>query len=105
MPKQTAFAECARFLVNNFGSSTVSVTILISVILCIESSEDVGSAPVPATAPLTNGTGEPHPPKKTGTKITYEDYKHIANILVLYMRRREEEAAEGMVPRCSAVSA
>ena len=33
------------------------------------------------------------PGKKAGMKVTYDEYKHMANLLVLYMRRQEEESA------------
>ena len=32
--------------------------------------------------------------KKAGVKMSYEEYKHLANLLVLYMRRIEEEQGE-----------
>ena len=43
-----------------------------------------------ATPVETEGaTGEAT--KKASVKMSYEEYKHMANLLVLYMRRIEEE--------------
>ena len=47
---------------------------------------------------MVNGTGEAHspvadtvaPPKK-GLKLSYDEYKQLANLLVLYIRRKEED--------------
>ena len=33
---------------------------------------------------------------KKSMKLTYEEYKQLANLLVFYMRRKEEQAAGGM---------
>ncbi|XP_041371751.1 zygotic DNA replication licensing factor mcm6-like [Gigantopelta aegis] len=48
--------------------------------------------------PVVNGTGEAHSPDtevarqpKKGLKLSYDEYKQMANLLVLYMRRKEEE--------------
>ena len=32
-------------------------------------------------------------PKKTGLKLSYDEYKNMANLFVIYMRRQEEHAA------------
>lgn len=34
---------------------------------------------------------QPDTQPKKGLKLSYEDYKHLANLLVLYLRRQEEE--------------
>lgn len=47
-------------------------------------------AETPAEATGPDGDA-PAPPKK-GLKLTYEEYKQMANLMVLYMRRQEEEA-------------
>ncbi|ESO02705.1 hypothetical protein HELRODRAFT_185013 [Helobdella robusta] len=45
------------------------------------------------------------PNKTPGQKITFEEYKHLANLLVLYLRRREEEfLAEGDTEGCGGVT-
>ena len=31
-------------------------------------------------------------PKKPGLKLSYDDYKNMANLFVIYMRRQEEQA-------------
>ena len=38
--------------------------------------------------------GDQAAPKKAGMKLSYEDYRTMANLLVCHMRRVEEEAAE-----------
>lgn len=57
----------------------------------------------PAEQPATQ-TGDaasaPTQPKK-GLKMSYDEYKQMANLIVLYMRRQEEEM-QGMYP-CTAV--
>lgn len=59
-----------------------------------ESSENTEAAPVSGQ---TNASSEAQQTMKqaTGLKISYEDYKHIANLLVLHMRRLEESGTEG----------
>jgi len=44
----------------------------------------------PVTQEDTPVEKETTQPKK-GLKLSYEDYKHLANLLVLYLRRQEEE--------------
>jgi len=48
-----------------------------------------GSAPPPPPA------AEERPKKGGAMKLSYEDYKHMANLLVLHMRRAEEHAVAG----------
>lgn len=54
-------------------------------IICLTETEQT---PAEATGP----DGDAPQPHKKGLKLTYEEYKQIANLVVLYMRKQEEEA-------------
>lgn len=41
--------------------------------------------------PAEQTPAQPETQPKKGLKLSYEDYKHLANLLVLYLRRQEEE--------------
>lgn len=43
------------------------------------------------SSPVEPTPAEPETQPKKGLKLSYEDYKHLANLLVLYLRRQEEE--------------
>ena len=48
-------------------------------------------------APASQGgdkTTPDTPAPKAPIRLSYEDYKHMANLMVLHMRRQEEEAGE-----------
>lgn len=47
--------------------------------------------------PPTNGVGNEEEEKPTAGKVrvTYEEYKTVANLLILYLRQREDEDEEG----------
>lgn len=49
-------------------------------------------------AEKTGPDGDAPQPHKKGLKLTYEEYKQIANLIVLYMRKQEEEAIEDETP-------
>lgn len=42
-------------------------------------------------AESTGPDGDTPAPHKKGLKLSYEEYKQMANLMVLYMRRQEEE--------------
>ena len=48
-----------------------------------------------APTPIQQGDDELQKVKKPGLKLSYEEYKHMANLLVLHMRMVEESATEG----------
>lgn len=59
-----------------------------------EENEDVDmEEATPVTQEETPVEKETTQPKK-GLKLSYEDYKHLANLLVLYLRRQEEETLD-----------
>lgn len=46
-------------------------------------------------SPVQQDDDELQKVKKPGLKMSYEEYKHMANLLVLHMRMVEETASEG----------
>lgn len=48
-----------------------------------------------APSPIQHGDDELQKVKKPGLKMSYEEYKHMANLLVLHMRMMEESATGG----------
>jgi len=54
---------------------------------------DENTAP-PADTDTQGATPNTPPPAKAAAKVSYEDYKMMANLLVLHMRRMEEEAED-----------
>jgi len=48
-------------------------------------------------SPSQHDDGEQQKMKKPGLKMSYEEYKQMANLLVLHMRRVEDSVAEGKV--------
>lgn len=59
-----------------------------------EENEDVDmDEATPVTQEETPVEKETTQPKK-GLKLSYDDYKHLANLLVLYLRRQEEEVLD-----------
>jgi len=46
-------------------------------------------------SPVPHGDDELQKVKKPGLKMSYEEYKHMANLLVLHMRMMEEGATDG----------
>jgi len=63
--------------------------------LCTSDNEAVRENGDLAPSPIQQGDDEPHKVKKPGLKMSYEEYKHMANLLVLHMRMVEESATEG----------
>ena len=57
---------------------------------------DFSESEVQQPTPPSSVQDEPHTKtKKIGLKLSYEEYKHMANLLVLHLRKVEESAAEG----------
>ena len=48
-----------------------------------------------APSPTQQDDDELQKVKKPGLKMSYEEYKHMANLLVLHMRMVEETTTEG----------
>ena len=44
---------------------------------------------------VTEAAAAEKPAPKKGLKLSYDEYKQMANLLVCHMRKAEEEAAEG----------
>jgi len=60
-------------------------------------SEEVRENGEMPSSPSQHDDGEQQKMKKPGLKMSYEEYKQMANLLVLHMRRVEDSVAEGKV--------
>ena len=64
-----------------------------------QTSQESDKPPSPVSQEESAATAPPSASaaaRKAGMKLSYDDYKHMANLLVIYMRKREEEA--GQIP-------
>ena len=72
-------------LTNTFISRIINLKYLA---ISDEENQDPGDSQQSAAA----ATADPAPAKKP-IKLSYEEYKQMANLFVIYMRKQEEEAA------------
>ena len=60
---------------------------------------DTATAQSQESQPVNGETEErgasPHPQPKRSLKMTYEEYRQLGNLLILHMRRQEEENLDG----------
>jgi len=62
---------------------------------CTSDTEEVRENGDVPPSPVQQDDDELQKVKKPGLKMSYEEYKHMANLLVLHMRMVEETASEG----------
>lgn len=47
-------------------------------------------------SPSGEEKGDAHPaPSKRSLKLSYEEYRHLGNVMILHMRKHEEEVGDG----------
>jgi len=60
----------------------------------VETENSENTEPSAASQPSSGASPTPPAAGKAATRLSYEDYKHMANLLVLHMRKAEDESAE-----------